>query len=166
MLISESYRELNQLLHNVRPDYGTSGQRYVGIVQQMMDRYSTSDILDYGCGKRTLEKALGFDIANYDPCISGFEGRPEPHDLVVCTDVLEHIEPDCLDEVLEDIKRCMKKAAFLLVATRPAKKVLADGRNAHLIQQPLDWWSASFDLAGFKVIQAHELKGEFAVLCE
>jgi hypothetical protein len=27
-----------------------------------------------------------------------------------------------------------------VIANRPAKKLLPDGRNAHLIQQPRDWW--------------------------
>jgi 2-polyprenyl-3-methyl-5-hydroxy-6-metoxy-1,4-benzoquinol methylase len=71
------------------------------------------------------------------------DAAPEPHDIVACTDVLEHIEPDCLDDVLKDIRRCTKKVAFLLIATRPAIKVLADGRNAHLIQQPYTWWRTS-----------------------
>jgi len=30
--------------------------------------------------------------------------------------------------------------AFLVIATRPAAKKLADGRNAHLIVEPASWW--------------------------
>jgi hypothetical protein len=32
------------------------------------------------------------------------------------------------------------KGAYLIAATRPAKAVLPDGRNAHLIVQSEDWW--------------------------
>lgn len=166
MLITESYRELNALLHRTNESYGTSGKRYVDIVRQLCDRFKTRDILDYGCGKRTLETALGFPIHNYDPCIPGLDDVPGQHDIVACTDVLEHIEPDCLDEVLKDIKRCTGKVAMLLVATRPAKKYLADGRNAHLIQQPYEWWKASIQEAGFRIRQGQELTGEFVVICE
>lgn len=166
MLITESYRELNKLLHKASPMFGTSGKRYAGITRQLMDDYESSDVLDYGCGKRTLEATLGFPIANYDPCIPALSARPDPHDIVVCTDVLEHIEPDCLDEVLADIRRCTKKVAFLLVATGPAIKYLSDGRNAHLIQQPYGWWKASFDQAGFNVRQMQEGSGGFVVFCE
>lgn len=166
MLITDSYKELNRLLHDVSPEYGTSGKRYAKFVQKMVEEYETADILDYGCGKRTMETALGFPISNYDPCIPGLDQKPDPHDIVACTDVLEHIEPDCLDEVLADIRRCTRKAAFLLIATRPAHKVLADGRNAHLIQQPRGWWEASLLESGFTVKGYSEAQGGFALVCE
>lgn len=60
--------------------------------------------------------------------------------MVVCIDVLEHIEPDCLEAVLDDLKRVTASFGIFTVATGPAKKVLADGRNAHLIQQDPEWW--------------------------
>lgn len=166
MLITETYRELNRELHSRNIGFGTSGQRYAEPVRQMMDRYQTMDVLDYGCGKRTLERELGIPIANYDPSIEGLDSPPEPHDIVVCTDVLEHIEPECLDAVLADLRRCTKKAAFLLVATRPAKKVLADGRNAHLIQESFDWWKKRIDAAGFKNGHGNIRPGEFYVVVE
>ena len=164
MLISDSYRELNQAMHRTNPAFGVSGHRYAPIPQMLMSGHETADVLDYGCGKRTLENALGFPITNYDPCIPGLDGRPEPHDIVMCTDVLEHIEPEWLDEVLADIRRCTKRVAFLLVATRPAKKTLADGRNAHLIQEPYSWWKARIEGAGFVIQQAFEAKTEFGVI--
>ena len=165
MLISDAYRELNKRLHEARPDYGTSGRRYVPVVRQLMAKYETSDVLDYGAGKCTLQEALGHPIANYDPCVPGLDAVPGPHDIVVCTDVLEHIEPDCLAEVLKDIRRCTKKAAYLFIATRPAAKVLAEGRNAHLIQQPYAWWERQLAAAGFRPLQMHQHDdGEFAVI--
>jgi hypothetical protein len=54
--------------------------------------------------------------------------------------VLEHIEPELLDNVLDDLKRCALKGVFLTINMRPAYKTLADGRNAHLIQKPIEWW--------------------------
>jgi len=166
LLISESYRELNKALHKANPAFGISGEKYVALVRQLMEQYQTDDILDYGAGKCTLEKALGFKIHNYDPAVVGLDSSPEPHDLLVCTDVLEHIEPDCLADVLKDIHRCTKKVAFLLVATRPALKFLSDGRNAHLIQQPYSWWKESFKEAGFLEKHHQETTGAFFVVCE
>ena len=80
----------------------------------------------------------------------------------MCTDVLEHIEPDRLDEVLDDLKRVTRKMGFFVVATRAADKTLPDGRNAHLIQQERDWWLPKL-AARFDVWQVRELPGEFAV---
>ena len=140
MLISSGYQELNAQLHDDRPDYGTSGQKWAQIVSMLMQEYGCVSVLDYGCGKRTLERALGFPIKNYDPCIPEFAQAPEPADLVCCTDVLEHIEPECIDAVLDDLKRVTGKVAFFTVATGPAKKALPDGRNAHVLQRPPKWW--------------------------
>src|SRR6187402_3606554 len=132
-LISEDYRRLNQQLHADRADYGASGQKWANTVRELAKSLPATTILDYGAGKRTLERALGFGISNYDPAVAEISAPPEPADLVVCTDVLEHIEPERIDALLDDLRRLTIRAVFLSVATRPAKKTLADGRNAHLI---------------------------------
>jgi hypothetical protein len=79
-------------------------------------------------------------VRNYDPGIPADSALPAPADLVVCTDVLEHIEPEHLDAVLAHIFRLAQRAVFLQIALFPAKKTLPDGRNAHLIVQPANWW--------------------------
>jgi 2-polyprenyl-3-methyl-5-hydroxy-6-metoxy-1,4-benzoquinol methylase len=138
MLISESYREQNRELHN-NPNYGTSSAKWVNEVRGIAQTYAAQSILDYGCGKGLLKQSLP-NIAEYDPAIEGKDEPPAPADLVVCTDVLEHIEPELLDAVLDDLKRLTKRVGFFTIATRPAKKVLSDGRNAHLIQESHKWW--------------------------
>jgi hypothetical protein len=60
--------------------------------------------------------------------------------MVACIDVLEHIEPHLLDNVLDDLRRVTRDLLFVTVDCGPAVKVLPDGRNAHLIQQPPSWW--------------------------
>lgn len=45
------------------------------------------------------------------------------------TGVLEHIEPECLEQVLDHLQRLTRKIALLNIVTRPANKVLADGHN-------------------------------------
>jgi hypothetical protein len=140
VLISQEYAKLNSELHRTDPAFGISGQKWAKEVHMLSRRYSTTDVLDYGCGKQTLRDALNFSIRGYDPCVPGVDSPPEPADIVVCTDVLEHIEPQFIDSVLDDIARLAKVAVFLTVATRPARKMLPDGRNAHLIQQTYIWW--------------------------
>ena len=151
MLISASYRDLNRQLHSSNPVYGVSGQKYAGIVRSIMNELQTSDVLDYGCGKCTLQTALGAQITNYDPCVPGLDLPPRPHDIVCCTDVLEHIEPDCLQAVLTDLHRVTLKVCFMTIHTGPAMKFLADGRNAHLIQEDKDWWLPRIRKAGFHI---------------
>lgn len=150
-VISEEYRALNQQLHDTNSYYGTSGVRHVETVIKLAESIKTQSILDYGCGKGLLAKGLPFPIWEYDPAIEGKQELPRPADLVVCTDVLEHIEPDRLRAVLQDLARCTRKVGYFTINTGPAKKFLPDGRNAHLIQKDKEWWaqklSAYFDIA-------------------
>jgi hypothetical protein len=137
--ITPEYLKLNRQLH-ASGEYGVSGSRWGPTVLQICSMLGTRDILDYGCGQRTLEKSLGFPIRNYDPCIASLDAPPGPADIIACTDVLEHVEPACVDAVLDDLQRLTRKAALLVIANRPADKLLPDGRNAHLIQQGREWW--------------------------
>jgi hypothetical protein len=139
--ITPEYAALNAQLHD-ETTYGSGSWRHADDVRAFMDETSSETVLDYGCGKGLLRTALDNPewFREYDPAIEGKDARPEPADLLVCTDVLEHIEPELLDNVLDDIARCARRAAYIVVATRVAKKFLADGRNAHLIVQDAEWW--------------------------
>lgn len=143
MLISEPYREMNRQLHQSRPDYGANARRWAPEVRVLVEQLSIGTILDYGCGKASLwegfERPSGWQ--NYDPAIPDFADAPRPADLVLSLDVLEHIEPEHLMAVLDDMAQCTQIAVLVFTATVPAKKSLPDGRNAHLIQQPIEWWA-------------------------
>ncbi|MDQ3079567.1 MAG: class I SAM-dependent methyltransferase [Pseudomonadota bacterium] len=110
--------------------YGRNGDRWAARVQELIDAYEAQSVLDYGCGQGALARAIGERVKEYDPAIPDKADAPAPADLVVCTDVLEHVELDCLSEVLDHLRQLSRKACFVVIATRPAKKVLADGRNA------------------------------------
>ena len=75
-------------------------------------------------------------------------------------DVLEHIEPDCLRNVMEDLKRLVVNKGYLVVALVPAFMTLADGRNAHIMLREESWWhnfvSQYFKIDSFKL---YGLKG-------
>jgi hypothetical protein len=60
--------------------------------------------------------------------------------MLVVTDVLEHIEPEYLDNVLTDLRRLMKKICYVVIRLGPSSKNLPDGRNCHVNQQSKDWW--------------------------
>lgn len=153
-LITDEYRALNATLHEKNKEYGVSGVYYLKDVVRLIKAHQTQDILDYGCGKGTLSMNLPFTIAQYDPAIKKHSALPKPADIVVCTDVLEHIEPELIDNVLKHIASLTKKTAYLVACTIPAKKTLADGRNAHILVKPRRWWidklHEHFDLDEFK----------------
>lgn len=155
MLITQEYKKIQEEFHLQRPDYGMSGSRHSDFIAELSGRLNSRDILDYGCGKATLQKGIPFPIHNYDPCMPEYSKPPEPADIVVCTDVLEHIEPECIDEVIADLVRLTERILYLNVSCRPAAKFLPDGRNAHLIQETPNWWLAKLlphmDMMSFQV---------------
>jgi 2-polyprenyl-3-methyl-5-hydroxy-6-metoxy-1,4-benzoquinol methylase len=151
-LISEYYEAQNRKLHRHPRGFGASGHRWVdkGDVPAIIKKYKVRSLLDYGCGRGTLWKALvekrprlaaHILYVGYDPCFSGKEKIPkEKYDLVTCTDVLEHIEPMYLDNVLKHVFSLASKVIFFNISLVVANKNLPDGRNAHLIIKPCKWW--------------------------
>lgn len=139
-LISPAYRRQCLAMHTKR--WGADGAKHLDAVLKYADELKAETVLDYGCGEAKLcEAAKPFRrILNFDPGIEARSGMPKPVDLVVSTDVLEHVEPEKLDNVLDHIWRLAGRGAYLVIATRPAQAILPDGRNAHLIVQPSDWW--------------------------
>lgn len=160
--LSDAYLIQNKKLHEINPAYGTSGVKYAEAVKKLKEELKAESVLDYGCGKSTLAQALPFPIWEYDPAIPGKTDNPKPADLLVCTDVLEHIEPEYLDAVMKDLQRCTIKCAYLVVSNVPAMKTLPDGRNTHLIVQNVDWWrvkiSEYFDIS--KTVQGGVIEGK------
>ena len=143
-LISESYRNEQQKMHE-DPDYGTAAATYAETVSHIVNRMGVTHLLDYGCGHNTaLAKSLKLDhkikYQAYDPGVPRFSKDPVPAQMVACIDVLEHIEPECLDNVLDHLVRLTEGVVFLSVCTAEAFKTLPDGRNAHLIVKPIEWW--------------------------
>jgi 2-polyprenyl-3-methyl-5-hydroxy-6-metoxy-1,4-benzoquinol methylase len=155
-LLSAEYRDLQRLLH-ARPDgYGRSGAKNADPVLNFAADTGSRSILDYGCGEGRLKAALrdrGWtgSVHEYDPCLPSLDAEPEPADLVVCTDVLEHIEPECLDNVLSHLRSLSLKHGYFLISTVVAGKTLADGRNAHLIVQPPEWWEMKLRETGWRI---------------
>lgn len=156
-LISPTYTALQRELHARPNGYGGKGDKWAPAVARLAEDLGCSSILDYGCGQGSLVKALRplapavIRLDEYDPAIPGKDGRPSFADLVVCTDVLEHIEPDRLTRVLAHLQMLARKAVFVVIATRPSNKTMTDGRNAHLIIEDDDWWRATVKTAGFSV---------------
>lgn len=131
-------------------NYGVASVKYAPVVAELMKAVGATELLDYGAGKGRLGFALEaildepITVHHYEPAIPQWSDPPEPCAFVTCIDVLEHVEPELLDRVLDDLKRVTIGTGLFSVDTFPAEKVLADGRNAHLIQKPADWWLPKF----------------------
>lgn len=143
-MISEDYRKANAQLHQDNPNYGTSSGRWAPLVREIIDAGGISSVLDYGAGKQLLGRALGempgVAFSAYDPAIPEIAAEPSPADFLVCTDVLEHIEPVHLNAVLRHMASLTRQRAFVVISTKASSKTLRDGRNAHLIIKDGSWW--------------------------
>lgn len=162
-LISAEYAELNARLHRENLGYGVGGGKHAPAVERIAASLGTTSVLDYGCGKSYLAKALPFPIWEYDPAILEKSEAPRPADIVVCTDVLEHIEPDKLKYVLDDLARCARKVGYFVISTRLAQKCYANGQNTHLLVRDRAWWKAKLKKF-FEVAKIIEKPGELHVV--
>ena len=118
---------------------------YSLFVLKILKKCDFNTILDYGAGKCRLKTCLELSGASdieyraYDPAFSLY-GTPLPSDLVVCLDVLEHVEPDKIENVISHLYDNTIHLCFLSVDTGPSSRFLPDGRNAHLLQIPITRW--------------------------
>lgn len=163
-LISPKYRVMQRLLHAAPRGYGGRGDKWADVVLAVAAQYEATSLLDYGCGQGSLVRALQTRplgaiqrLEEYDPGIMGKDGLPSFADLVVCTDVLEHIEPERLDTVLAHLRMLARKAVFAVISLKDSNKVLADGRNAHVIIRPANWWKKRTEAAGFTIRRAPDI---------
>lgn len=156
--ISPKYLEMQKKLHADPRGYGGRGDKWAGIVLQLAIEHGATSILDYGCGQGSLARTLRTSplgpirVDEYDPAIPGKDTPPDFADLVVCTDVLEHVEEERLDKVLAHLRMLARKALWVVVSTKGSNKVLADGRNAHILIRPARWWKTRFRSAGFTLV--------------
>ena len=168
--ISEDYRRMQEKLHE-NPNYGVASLQYAPIVAKIMQQTGITEVLDYGAGKGRLGQSLRtmlpapLAIHHYDPGVPEWSGRPRPCGFVCCIDVLEHIEPDFLDNVLDDLQSLVERAGFFTVHIGAAIKVLPDGRNADLIEQAADWWLRRL-MSRFNLVVFQRMPQGFWVLVE
>lgn len=154
-LISPSYRAANAAMHRAPEGFGGSGWKHADRILWFMKTLKpVRTVLDYGSGEGTLKKFLTKKhkvkqiIREYDPAIPKRSAPPSPADLVVCTDVMEHVEPDKVNNVLKHIRTLTMRGCYMCIATRPANKLMPDGSNAHRVIEDTPWWTeriAQFD---------------------
>jgi hypothetical protein len=117
------------------------------LVHDFVAKYQPYSLVDWGCANGNLLNRVEQDFSSvqelggYDPGNPDYNVVPAgTYDCLVSCDVIEHFEPDQLDESLKLMQSKFSRAAFLIIACYPAKKHLPDGRNAHLIVENCAWW--------------------------
>ena len=155
----DSYKELHKEEGKFR---GISLVPLVPTLMNIIKENNCKTLLDYGCGKaipysKKECKSIGlkkpvqelcnldsFDL--YDPAYPKYNKlSKKKYDIVVCTDVMEHIAEQDIDWVLKDILSHSKKTVFLNISCQPAlkhfKKGKFKGQNVHVSVFHGTWWS-------------------------
>lgn len=76
-----------------------------------------------------------------------------------CTDVMEHIPPEEVDQVLANILLAAKNV-FFMISTQPDRMGERIGEPLHLTVQPYEWWLKKFREQGCMVHWSHDANGE------
>jgi hypothetical protein len=135
MLISTEYRKLNEQLHCDMPSWGSDhADTWMGPFLRGFIR-----VLDYGAGKGNFH-IQGIDFRRYDPAVPEYAADPEVTDVVICNKVMEHVEPECVDAVLDHIRLLARQLVIFKVSTFESKILMADGSSPHRVVMPAAWW--------------------------
>ena len=142
------------------------GSDYVPEIMHLMTDFNFMSLLDYGAGraadlvwdqevtKKILKNKSGRTpkLFSYEPFHTNFKYRDpsvlkKRYDIVVCMDVLEHLLPEDVDDVLRTIMSCAHKMLFLVIHTTPATKLIKDEKGNDVFEQSLHttvedskWW--------------------------
>lgn len=162
--ISDNYLGYLKLCHREKKNFGNQSAKWAFSVREICKKLNTADVLDYGCGNAKLANNLCFEIKSYDPAVEKYEDGREAADVVVCTNVLEMVEPDHIGQVLDDIRSLTNKVCFFVIATVRSKDCLPDGRNKHLTVNDANWWTAALTI-NFSIEMMQNHHHEVVILC-
>jgi len=145
--------------------YGQTCHAHAAAIHACLIDLKPQVVVEYGCGQSELGRMLPYAgrWVRYDPAISGIDRLDERRaDLVINTDVLEHVPQDDLDDLLANIAS-LSDRVFFSICTRPALEVLPDGQNAHCTVWPPNRWLEVLSRHFPHTILAHERRGESCV---
>lgn len=156
-MISDNLKKMYQDIHRDTP-FGKRA-KFPKHLEKFIKEKQPRSILDFGCGKgRLIEKIKetypNIDVQGYDPANPEFDKSIDDVqvDMVVSSDVLEHVEPKYIDDTLKFL-RTKSKFFYHLIACSPAKLILPDGRNAHLIVEDDHWWRQRFLDLSYRIVK-------------
>lgn len=148
MITNKNYVEQYKLLNDKNKLYYESNLSIFNMVNEIslfIDYLKPKNILDYGCGNGVLLKLLRhkypeINIDGYDPAIKEFSVIPQNHyDMIINTDVLEHIPKSDIGDVVNHIKSLSNNVFFCLHHGK-AWTILPNGENAHTTIEPKEWY--------------------------
>ena len=126
--------------------------------------------VDYGCAKGFLVNALriigidayGEDISEYavencHPNVREYVSLPTDkyYDLLICKDVLEHVEEEDLPEVLQFLKKKSNQFFFVVPVGDEDRFRIREYEVdiTHVTKKNEEWWIKLFEYQGFELLK-------------
>lgn len=138
--------------------WGRSGHRHWNPVKAFMDRLGAKWVLDYGSGAESFkveaerDKSQGYRVEQFDVGTDKI-ALPKQVDVCFSSDVLEHVEPEKIDNVMRFLFLIARKGGWHKIALKPANKILPiTKRNAHILLRSPEWWADAFRKAGWSTV--------------
>ena len=138
---------------NSKDKWGNTGGKYAGdsVLKLLQEHPEIQTILDYGCGEGTLKTWIedkGITDKKwtlYDPGTPKFKKAPTgKFDLVITTDVLEHVEEIMLNKVVDHLHKLTGKFLYSEIACYLSGRTFAGGhyigQDFHINLKVPDMW--------------------------
>lgn len=157
------------------------GVRHVADAIGHLDIPRGADVVDLGCGTGLamdafLAKDIYCDGVDITPARLECRCVPERAEFIegplwaidrtdgwwdygFCADVMEHIPPEKVDDVLAEIKRVTLFGVYFAIATRPDKCGRAIGETLHLTVRDADWWRSTLESVWDEVREVRRCRG-------
>lgn len=135
---------------------GLSVLNHIKSIKALAKSVDAQSMLDFGCGRgdayrspHKLHHDLGLPrsaVTLYDPAFRPSSALPTgKYDLVLCSDVLEHVPEDETDEFISRLFGYAKRGVWASVCCRPAKKFFPGTEtNLHVTVREYAWWEEKF----------------------
>lgn len=148
-LLTPEYKAQLVQKHQTSP-WGGAGWSWIPEIVRLIVRHKTKEptVLEYGSGRRTFKKTMAWamphvQIHEYDPGVPEIDILPpvgDQFDFVLCTDVMEHVEEQFVNQTFDRLYAYTRHAALFNIACTPSKSLLPNGQNTHVTVKPAQWW--------------------------
>ena len=151
-------------------DYKWMPTRSIPEALDIQSNFEFKTCVDYGCAKGFLVNALrivgcdawGEDISEYavencHPNVRDYVSLPndKTYDLLICKDVLEHVEVEDIPSVLQKFKQKSKQFFFVIPLGDDDRFRIREYEVdiTHVTKKDEEWWIKMFESQGMELVK-------------